>query len=85
MEEGSKISTKYNLIANIRHRGEREDDLDKSLATIGEVIKGTYTVDIQNKGDERWFEVQDLMVKETMPQLIALSEAYIQIYERVHS
>lgn len=32
------------------------------------------------QGTEQWYEIQDLMVRETMPQLISLSETYIQIY-----
>lgn len=30
---------------------------------------------------DQWFEIQDLTVKQTMPQMIPLSESYIQIYE----
>jgi hypothetical protein len=30
----------------------------------------------------QWFELQDLHVTETMPQLIALSESYLLVYER---
>lgn len=47
-----------------------------------EGIKGTCVVDVTNKGDDNWYRIQDLTVKETMPQEITVSEAYIQIYER---
>lgn len=33
-----------------------------------------------HQATEQWYEIQDLMVRETMPQLISLSESYIQIY-----
>lgn len=85
LPKNSTVSTKYNLLANIIHQGEKDENLSKTLTRMehDEGIKGTYIVNIQNKGDESWYEIQDLIVKSTMPQLIALSEAYIQIYERV--
>lgn len=60
--------TKYNLITNLCHEGEPE--------------KGTYRVHVLNKAKLVWYEIQDLMVKEILPQLITLSEIYIQIWER---
>ena len=30
------------------------------------------------------YEMQDLHVTETLPQMVALSEAYMQIYEQHH-
>ncbi|GJD12483.1 U4/U6.U5 tri-snRNP-associated protein 2 [Galdieria sulphuraria] len=32
--------------------------------------------------DDSWFEIQDLQVKEAIPQLVSLSEAYILFYEK---
>ncbi|KAG6538911.1 hypothetical protein ZIOFF_004063 [Zingiber officinale] len=32
--------------------------------------------------EELWYEMQDLHVTETLPQMVALSEAYMQIYEQ---
>ena len=43
---------------------------------------GSYRVHIQNKATEQWYEIQDLHVQETMPQLVGLSESYLLIYER---
>ncbi|GAM18016.1 hypothetical protein SAMD00019534_011910, partial [Acytostelium subglobosum LB1] len=60
-------STKYNLLSNIRHEGDPNG--------------GSYSVYIYNKGQDKWFEMQDLSVKEVLPQLVAVSEAYILIYE----
>ena len=28
-----------------------------------------------------WYELQDLRVSEVLPQMVALSEAYLQVYE----
>jgi len=43
---------------------------------------GSYRAHVYNKASEQWYEIQDLHVQETMPQLIGLSESYIMIYER---
>ncbi|CAE7363473.1 Usp39, partial [Symbiodinium microadriaticum] len=43
---------------------------------------GSYRVHIQNKATSQWFELQDLHVMETMPQMIGLSESYMLIYEK---
>eukprot|EP01087_Luapelamoeba_hula_P014555 TRINITY_DN4285_c0_g1_i8.p1 TRINITY_DN4285_c0_g1~~TRINITY_DN4285_c0_g1_i8.p1 ORF type:complete len:305 (-),score=57.48 TRINITY_DN4285_c0_g1_i8:53-967(-) len=60
-------STKYNLLANVCHDGQYGT--------------GTYKVHLPCKGNEQWMEMQDLLVKDTLPQLVSLSEAYIQVYE----
>lgn len=60
--------TKYNLVANIVHDGDPK--------------KGTYRVHILHKANGQWYEMQDLHVTEILPQMITLTESYIQIYER---
>uniref|UniRef100_A0A2P2HZA2 Ubiquitin carboxyl-terminal hydrolase 39 n=1 Tax=Hirondellea gigas TaxID=1518452 RepID=A0A2P2HZA2_9CRUS len=57
----------YDLVANIVHDGRPES--------------GTYRCHVLHKGTGKWYEMQDLHVKEIEPQMLALSEAYIQIYE----
>ena len=32
------------------------------------------------QANDQWYEMQDLHVQETMPQLIGLSESYIMVY-----
>lgn len=59
--------TLYNLVANIVHDGEPG--------------KGTYRVHILHKTTNQWYEMQDLHVIDILPQMITLTEAYIQIYE----
>ena len=58
----------YDLIANIVHEGEPD--------------KGSYRVHILHRATTSWFELQDLHVTEVLPQMIPLSESYIQIWER---
>ncbi|KAL9254034.1 Ubiquitin carboxyl-terminal hydrolase 39-like protein [Drosera capensis] len=63
-----KLRSKYDLIANIVHDGKPGE--------------GSYRAFVQRKSEEQWYEMQDLHVSETLPQMVALSEAYMQIYEQ---
>ncbi|CAL1352156.1 unnamed protein product [Linum trigynum] len=67
-KENEKLRSKYDLIANIVHDGKPKE--------------GVYRVFVQRKSEELWYEMQDLHVSETLPQMVALSEAYLQIYEQ---
>jgi len=67
LEDENQI-TKYNLLANICHEGKPAG--------------GFYKVHVKHKALGQWFEIQDLQIIPLMPQQVALSEAYIQIYER---
>ncbi|GJP53260.1 hypothetical protein CLOM_g12433 [Closterium sp. NIES-68] len=68
LEGGGKLRSKYDLIANVVHDGKPGE--------------GSYRAFVQRKSEEAWYEMQDLHVTETLPQMVALSEAYIQIYEQ---
>ncbi|GAX85297.1 hypothetical protein CEUSTIGMA_g12714.t1 [Chlamydomonas eustigma] len=59
--------TKYDLIANIIHEGK-----------AGE---GMYRLHVHRKVEEIWYEVQDLRVVDILPQMVALSESFFQVYE----
>ncbi|CAL5041221.1 unnamed protein product [Urochloa decumbens] len=67
-KDNHKLRSKYDLIANIVHDGKPGE--------------GCYRVFVQRKSEEAWYEMQDLHVTETLPQMVALSEAYMQIYEQ---
>ncbi|KAI9320926.1 hypothetical protein BX666DRAFT_1912688 [Dichotomocladium elegans] len=64
------LGTHYDLLANICHEGKPEPG------------QGTYKVHVHHRGTEQWYQIQDLIVEEIMPQMIFLSESYIQIWER---
>ncbi|XP_071693487.1 uncharacterized protein [Rutidosis leptorrhynchoides] len=68
LKEEGKLPSKYDLIANIVHDGRPGE--------------GPYRVFVQRKSEELWYEMQDLHVAETLPQMVALSETYMQIYEQ---
>ncbi|ETN72198.1 ubiquitinyl hydrolase 1 [Necator americanus] len=64
--------TTYDLVANIVHDGKPDS--------------GTYRIQLVHvvrwfKGSRKWFELEDLHVKEILPQMIVLAESYIQIWK----
>uniref|UniRef100_H2Z991 Ubiquitin carboxyl-terminal hydrolase 39 n=1 Tax=Ciona savignyi TaxID=51511 RepID=H2Z991_CIOSA len=63
-------NTCYDLVANIVHDGDPNEG------------KGSYRVHIlhQSPVPNKWYELQDLHVSDILPQMITLSEAYIQIW-----
>ncbi|XP_059663232.1 uncharacterized protein LOC132308944 [Cornus florida] len=67
-KKSERLRSKYDLIANIVHDGKPGE--------------GSYRVFVQRKSEELWYEMQDLHVSETLPQMVALSETYMQIYEQ---
>ncbi|PVD38835.1 hypothetical protein C0Q70_01459 [Pomacea canaliculata] len=62
--------TTYDLVANIVHDSEP-----------GGGQGGTYRCHVLHKATGKWYEMQDLHVADILPQMITLSESYIQIYE----
>ena len=63
------------------HAGRTCYDLLANIVHDGEPTKGTYRVHILHKATGKWFEMQDLHVTEILPQMITLTEAYIQVGE----
>ncbi|KUF69638.1 mRNA-splicing protein ubp10 [Phytophthora nicotianae] len=72
---------RYNLVANICHDSPVTTGQEAALQT-NPLTEGSYRVHVQNRATEQWYEIQDLHVQETMPQLIGVSESYLMIYER---
>jgi U4/U6.U5 tri-snRNP-associated protein 2 len=75
----AKVVTKYDLLANVCHDSPPGQKKESSRSPLE---AGSYRVHVQNKGTEQWYEISDLHVQETMPQLVGLSESYMLIYER---
>lgn len=63
--ESHKYTT-YDLVSNIVHDGQPES--------------GSYRVQLFHGGAQKWYELEDLHVKEILPQMITLAESYIQIW-----
>ncbi|KAL1230429.1 Ubiquitin carboxyl-terminal hydrolase [Trichinella spiralis] len=70
-EDGKKRHpyTTYDMIANIVHDGKPDPG------------EGSYRIQLVHKGTGKWFELEDLHVKEILPQMITLTESYIQVWE----
>jgi U4/U6.U5 tri-snRNP-associated protein 2 len=66
-EKDVSVGAVYDLVANIVHEG-------KAGA-------GSYKVHVYRAAEGVWYEVQDLSVIEVLPQVVALSEAYMQVYQ----
>lgn len=66
-KNGAETGSKYDLVANLCHDGK-----------AGE---GSYRVHIHRKVEEAWYEVQDLLVSDFLPQMVALSETYMQVWQ----
>lgn len=67
LDKNVNSSTKYNLLANISHDGKPQTG------------QGTYKVHVTNKSQDQWFEIQDLRFEPVIPQMIFLSDSYIQV------
>ncbi|WKY13551.1 hypothetical protein Q1695_004413 [Nippostrongylus brasiliensis] len=59
--------TTYDLVANVVHDGKPDS--------------GNYRIQLVHVGSRKWFELEDLHVKEILPQMIVLAESYIQIWK----
>jgi U4/U6.U5 tri-snRNP-associated protein 2 len=75
----ANITSKYDLVANICHDSPPGQKKDSQMSPLE---AGSYRVHIQNRATAQWYEIQDLHVQETMPQLVGLSESYMLVYER---
>ncbi|KAI8475879.1 MAG: ubiquitin-specific protease 39 [Monoraphidium minutum] len=66
-----KGPSKYDLVANVVHEGRAGQ----------QTAPAAYKVHIQRRVEGQWYEVQDLVVTDILPQMVALSETYFQVYE----
>ena len=66
-KDGQPQPSKYDLIANVVHDGLPD--------------QGTFRVHMHRKVEDQWYEVENLRVVDILPQVVALSETYMQVYE----
>jgi U4/U6.U5 tri-snRNP-associated protein 2 len=59
----------YNLLVSVSHVGDRRPE-------------GVYKVFVHRAAENSWYEVQDLMIQETQPEAVVITEAYFQVYEQ---
>jgi len=75
-----ELNTKYDLVACIRHVS-LHDPLEDVKSVEGKT-KGDWSIFIENRGNSKWFDLQDLNMQDVLPQLVMLCEAYILFFER---
>lgn len=73
------LADKYDLVANITHDSPADVGREGKHDPLQE---GSYKCHVRHIGTNQWYEIQDLHVQETMPQLIGVSESYVLIFER---
>jgi len=74
---------RYDLLANICHSNSAQIQKDSTQAKMNPLASGNYRVHVRSKANEQWYEIQDLHVREKMPQEISISESYILLYEKL--
>jgi len=72
--------TKYDLVTCIRHIS-AHDPLEDVKSVEGKT-KGDWSLFIVHKGNDKWFDLQDLIVQEVLPQQVMLCEAYVLFFEK---
>ena len=61
----SDLNAKFNLVANIVHHNSNSGP--------------SYKVHLTNLASGHWYQIQDLIVEQVVPEMVPLSEAYIQV------
>jgi U4/U6.U5 tri-snRNP-associated protein 2 len=77
------LTYKYDLVANITH--DTPIEVGREGKQRNPLVEGRYQCHVQHGITGQWYEMEDLAVRETMPQLISVSESYILIFERKKS
>lgn len=73
---GGAMGAVYDLVANVCHGGKAP----AAAASTSSGGGGVYKVHVLDKvGEQQWYQIQDLLVEETIPQTIFLAESYIQV------
>ena len=71
--------TRYDLVTMLKHDGAAEDAA--AATTTASTARASTVTAYAHTGTGQWYELQDLSVRETIPDLLTVSEAYIQIYQ----
>jgi len=66
-DKEKNVQTKFNLMSSTQHDGQPDS--------------GTYRTYVHFKANDQWYDIQDLHVNGVHPQLISVSESYIQVYD----
>lgn len=72
--------TKYDLIANISLTAETTEAAQSAERAKEGAEAVNHRCSVLHEATAQWYEIQDLHVAETMPQLIAQSETLLMVY-----
>lgn len=78
------IGTVYNLLSNITHEATPGTVRENSVwhSQVHTRTDGATDAQEAAPAEERWFQMQDLIVEDVNKQMLFLGESYIQIWER---
>ena len=76
--------TKYDLVANICHDVTYKEEGESQVKQLSSnpIDSGSYRIHLRNAATNTWYEIQELIVKETQPDIVSNSESSILVYER---
>lgn len=74
-ENQNASQNSFNLIANVCHDGGVGPGVKNAIAD------GSYRANVYYHPRDSWHEIKDLSIKQTMPQLVSVSETYLAVYE----
>ena len=76
--------TKYDLVANICHDVTFKEEGESQVKQLSSnpIDNGSYRIHLRNVATNTWYEIQELIVKETQPDTGSNSESSILVYER---
>jgi len=73
----------YSLVANICHKSLGDSNEEAKLRNG--LSSGVYFAQVLNNATKQWYEIEDLVVEKTMPQLVQISESFIAVYKKEDS
>ena len=75
--------TKYDLLANVCHDVNlKEEERESSKMDANPINNGSYRIHVRGNTINSWFEIQELIVKETQGDIVSNSESSLLVYER---
>lgn len=77
-------STKYDLVGNVCHDVDLKEEEKKEMNKLSAnpIDSGSYRIHVRNTATNVWYEIQELIVKETQPDIVSNSESSLLVYER---
>lgn len=79
----TSTNSTFDLIANVCHSDGSDSDHKKQSNNSGNaLVDGAYKANVYYAPKDAWFEMNNIQVKESMPQLVAVSETFLAFYKQ---